>query len=69
MISRSFTKLSKKYTAQFSTYEKTFLAEDMVVHTAKQFKPKPGPEHKYTFGGITTDYMLEIDFDRENGGW
>jgi branched-chain amino acid aminotransferase len=23
----------------------------------------------YTFGGITTDYMLDIDYDKENGGW
>jgi len=23
----------------------------------------------YQFGGITTDYMLDIDYDKENGGW
>lgn len=53
----------------FSTYEKTFLADDLVINERATLKPKPGPDHKYTFGGITTDYMLEIDYDRENGGW
>ena len=53
----------------FSTYERTFLADDLVIKETPNLKPKPGPDHKYTFGGITTDYMLEIDYDRENGGW
>lgn len=32
-------------------------------------KPKPSKDHQYTFGGISTDHMLEIDFDLKNGGW
>lgn len=32
-------------------------------------KPKPGADHQYTFGGIATDYMLDIDYDVNNGGW
>lgn len=53
----------------FSVYEKTFMAEDLVIKPSTNLKQKPGPDHVYTFGGITTDYMLEIDYDRENGGW
>ena len=32
-------------------------------------KPKPAADHQYTFGGLSTDYMLEIDYDVHNGGW
>jgi len=53
----------------FGVYEKTFMADDLVIKERKVLKQKPGPDHQYTFGGITTDYMLEIDFDRDNGGW
>lgn len=45
------------------------MASDLVFKESKTLKPKPGPEHQYTFGGITTDYMLEIDYDYHNGGW
>jgi hypothetical protein len=45
------------------------MASDLVFKESKNLKPKPGPEHQYTFGGITTDYMLEIDYDYHNGGW
>ena len=55
--------------AAFSTYEKTFMADDLIFKERKVLKQKPGPDHQYTFGGITTDYMLEINYDRENGGW
>jgi len=45
------------------------MADDLVIKERSVLKEKPGKEHQYTFGGITTDYMLEIDYDRENGGW
>jgi branched-chain amino acid aminotransferase len=53
----------------FGIHEKTFMADDLVFKPRETLKEKPGPDHQYTFGGITTDYMLEIDYDRENGGW
>lgn len=34
-----------------------------------ELKPKPPADHQYVFGGVSTDYMLEIDYDIENGGW
>ena len=30
-------------------------------------KAKPAEDHVYTFGSLTTDHMLEIDWDNENG--
>ena len=53
----------------FSVKEKTFLASDLQVNLVKNPRPKPGPDHQYLFGGITTDHMLEIDYDQHNGGW
>ena len=32
-------------------------------------KEKPAADFQYQFGGITTDHMLEIDYDAKNGGW
>ena len=52
-----------------ATYEKTFMADDIQIVPRANLKPKPGPDHQYAFGGIQTDYMLEIDYDNENGGW
>ena len=45
------------------------MADDLVINERKVLKEKPGPDHQYTFGGLTTDYMLEIDYDLDNGGW
>ncbi len=44
-------------------------SRDLTVVQRKDLKPKPGADHQYTFGGISTDYMLEIDYDVHNGGW
>jgi hypothetical protein len=52
-----------------ATYEKTFMASDLIIKKSEQLKPKPPADHQYAFGGITTDYMLEINYDRDNGGW
>lgn len=72
MLAKSFAKIRMSQpfrSATFSTYEKTFMADDLIIKERKVLKEKPGPDHAYTFGGITTDYMLEINYDRENGGW
>jgi len=53
----------------FATKEKTFLARDMKFEERKDLKEKPGPDHTYLFGALQTDYMLEVDYDLENGGW
>jgi branched-chain amino acid aminotransferase len=49
--------------------EKTFLASDLQFEERKDLKPKPGPDHVYAFGAIQTDYMLEVNYDKHNGGW
>ena len=53
----------------FSVMERTFLANDLQMNLSQNLRPKPGPDHQYLFGGITTDHMLEIDYDLKNGGW
>ncbi len=30
---------------------------------------KPPADHTYVFGALQTDYMLDIDYDIDNGGW
>ena len=52
-----------------STYEKTFMADDLVIKPATDLKAKPAADHTYAFGALQTDYMLEIDYDYDNGGW
>lgn len=49
--------------------EKTFLASDIEHNLVKNPRPKPGPDHQYLFGALTTDHMLEVDYDLNNGGW
>jgi hypothetical protein len=51
------------------TYEKTFMADDLVIKRTTDLKPKPAADHVYAFGALATDYMLEIDYDYDNGGW
>jgi len=52
-----------------ATTENTFMASDLTVNKREELKEKPGPDHEYAFGGLTTDYMLECDYDYSNGGW
>ena len=47
----------------FGFSEKTFRASDLELKLSTNLRPKPGPDHQYAFGGITTDHMLEIDYD------
>lgn len=54
---------------RMSTLENSFRAEDLKFFPTTTPKAKPGPDHVYMFGGITTDYMLDIDYDKDNGGW
>lgn len=35
----------------------------------KELLPKPPKDHKYVFGALATDYMFEVDWDINNGGW
>ena len=49
--------------------QETFFAKDLEINLRKEPLAKPGPDHTYTFGGVTTDHMLEIDYDKFNGGW
>jgi len=41
----------------------------LVIQKAQKLKEKPPKDFAYTFGGIITDYMLDIDYDGDNGGW
>jgi hypothetical protein len=41
----------------------------MTIERREECKEKPGPEHVYAFGGLSTDYMLEVDYSFRNGGW
>ena len=45
------------------------MASDLTLNKREELKEKPGPDHEYAFGGLTTDYMLECDYDYSNGGW
>lgn len=54
---------------RFAVTEESFMARDLVFEESKELKPKPASDHVYTFGGLTTDYMLEIDYNYANGGW
>lgn len=69
VTARSLTATAARSYNVTSTNEQTFMASDITIHKPKELRPKPGPDHQYTFGGITTDYMLEIDYDYDNGGW
>lgn len=46
----------------------SFKAEDLVIEKTKNPKPRPAEDHKYVFGQLTTDHMLEIDWS-ESTGW
>lgn len=39
------------------------------MQPADSFKEKPPKDFAYTFGGISTDLMLDCNYDVENGGW
>jgi len=52
----------------FSSME-TFRASDLEIRKVANFKPKPASDHVYSFGGLSTDYMLDIDYDEDKGGW
>ncbi len=41
----------------------------MIINKKKDLKTKPAVDHQYTFGGLSTDYMIDIDYDVHNGGW
>jgi|TARA_B110000285_G_C14919108_1_gene511700 hypothetical protein len=47
------------------------MANQMIIEHKKpeELKEKPPADHVYAFGALSTDYMLEIDYDFYNGGW
>jgi hypothetical protein len=47
----------------------SFFRKDLKFEKRDKLKTKPGPDHQYIFGGVTTDYILDIDYDLNNGGW
>ncbi len=59
-------RLTKSFTRAFSVNE-TFFAKDLVFEKTQNPKEKPGPDHTYVFGDLTTDHMLEIDWNKEKG--
>jgi hypothetical protein len=54
---------------RFATTEQSFMAADLGFEERKELKTKPEKDHVYQFGGLMTDYMLEVDYDYSNGGW
>jgi len=41
----------------------------LIINKRDKLLDKPGEDHQYTFGGVTTDHMLHCDYDMDNGGW
>jgi len=41
----------------------------LTVERRPNLLEKPPADHKYVFGGLTTDHMLHCDYDIDNGGW
>ena len=39
------------------------------MQPSDSLKEKPPKDFAYTFGGISTDHMLDCNYDVENGGW
>lgn len=50
-------------------YKDTFYADDLIFTERKELLKKPDEDFTYVFGGPTTDYILDIDYDKKNGGW
>ena len=70
LANRQLTSLaSRSFGFESVVKQETFFAKDLIIEKKKEHLPKPGDDHVYTFGGLTTDYMLEIDYDKQNGGW
>ncbi len=65
----TFGGLVQQPRAGFAIMEKTFLANDLQIIKREELKEKPDKDHVYAFGAVSTDYMLEVDFDLHNGGW
>jgi len=42
----------------------SFYRKDLKFIKREELKPKPAADHQYVFGGVTTDYILEIDYDQ-----
>lgn len=66
IFKRSFSSFIGK---NISENNQTFYAKDLTIEERIDKQQKPGPDHQYAFGAITTDHMLHCDYDKDNGGW
>jgi len=41
----------------------------LIIEERKEKLQKPGDDHQYVFGALTTDHILHLDYDKSNGGW
>mmetsp|Transcript_13666 Transcript_13666/g.15330 ORF Transcript_13666/g.15330 Transcript_13666/m.15330 type:complete len:100 (-) Transcript_13666:9-308(-) len=65
----AFTRAKSSFSMPFSSFSSvtSFKAEDLIIEETKAPKAKPSEDHVYEFGKLTTDHMLEIDWDVETG--
>jgi len=63
-----FKKLSMAQVVAIRTFaSSSFKVHDLKIEKTKNPKPKPAADHKYEFGKLTTDHMLEIDWTKDHG--
>ena len=61
------TPLRSRLSTFVRPFSSSFKAADLTIEKTKAPKAKPGPDHSYVFGQLTTDHMLEIDWVQSNG--
>lgn len=67
----SFNKISLKSTSNSTTrdHHNTFYADELeIIKTTKPLQ-KPDLSKPLKFGLHNTDYLFEVDYDEEHGGW
>jgi hypothetical protein len=67
-LSKSFN-LFKHSSKRAYRSTSSFNHKNIAIIPREELLPKPPKDHQYTFGGLSTDYLLDIDYDRQNGGW
>ncbi|CAI2370811.1 unnamed protein product [Moneuplotes crassus] len=68
-IVRNYSQTNTLFRAQVRAFSSmdTFKYEDLEIKLTTNPKEKPGSDHQYEFGKLTTDHMLEIDWDVQTG--